>query len=96
MVVKEDCTYYCGKTALVQDTGRPSRAATQKLIEFTEDEFVEEQFQHFRQPRNPPLKEKPTKTDQNLEIELEMEKITLKRYLQGNSINKFFFEKLCF
>lgn len=88
MVVKEDCTYYCGKTALVQDTGRPSRAATQKLIEFTEDEFVEEQYQHFRQPKNP-LKEKPTKKDQNLETELEREKISLERYLQGNSINKF-------
>lgn len=63
----------------VDDTGRPRRATTQKLIEFTEDELVEEQPQLFRQPKNPPLKKKTTKKDQNLEIELEREKIALER-----------------
>lgn len=45
----------------VDDTGRPRRATTQKLIEFTEDELVEEQPQLFRQPKNPPLKKKNNK-----------------------------------
>lgn len=59
MVVKEDCTHYCEKS-FVQDTGRASRAATQKL-EFTEDKFVDEQPQFFCNPKNPAFKKKPTK-----------------------------------